>query len=236
MAKTKCKIMSIEIWNGLKLIKEDQLFTKWIKEMGRLDHDQNMLPLVLPHIPKGGTVIDAGAYVGDHTCAYLEAVGSDGKVLAFEPNPEAFECLEHNCPKALCLDHGLGKKCALASFQLDAGNIGGSTIAFKKRVCTGEIIVRVSDIDHVELPTLDFIKIDVEGMEEDVLRGGLKNISLHHPVMLIEINQQALAKHGSCRDRVFKLLDQLGYTYDNVYPGQKINVDDHHVDILCFPK
>ena len=73
------------------IIDGDTHIGKWVEQSSRLDHDQNTLPLLVPYL--GGTVIDVGAFIGDHTEFYCQ---HSGTVYAFEPNPLAFECLHRN--------------------------------------------------------------------------------------------------------------------------------------------
>src|SRR5262249_37578392 len=82
------KMLTNDIW----VLEGDQI-SNWVEQEGRLDHDQNFLPGILEHIKPGDTVIDVGAFIGDHTVAYAAKAK---KVIAFEPNPLAFECLKYN--------------------------------------------------------------------------------------------------------------------------------------------
>ena len=76
----------IELFNGIALLKDDQCICRFIRESGRLDHDINILPLVLEYIPIGGTVFDIGAFIGDTTLAYANRVGENGTIYAFDGN------------------------------------------------------------------------------------------------------------------------------------------------------
>ena len=67
------------ITNGIATIESDLCISKWVRESGRLDHDQNMLPLLKPFIPLHGVVFDIGAFIGDHTIFYSNRVGDKGK-------------------------------------------------------------------------------------------------------------------------------------------------------------
>lgn len=212
--------------HGFAVIEGDTHISKWAEQSGRLDHDQNMLPLVLPFIKPGSIVIDAGAYIGDHTRAYLNA---GAVVYAFEPNPEAYECLEYNLGQedaAILFNCGLSDK--ERSYSVNDGDANHGTAYLSEG---GE--VECITIDSLNLPRLDFIKIDVEGMELNVLKGGEISIVLHKPVMLIEINRATLERNGSSADKIFQWLTSHGYTYRNIYPGQSLN--DAQFDILCQP-
>ena len=85
----------MENYIEIHVLEGDQI-SGWVEETGHLDHDQNFLPKILEHIKAGDTVVDAGAFIGDHTIAYATRAGRRGKVLAFEPNEKAAECLRHN--------------------------------------------------------------------------------------------------------------------------------------------
>src|SRR5688572_13750228 len=114
----------IILGNGLAVIEGDTHVSHWVQESGRLDHDQNMLPVILPYIRPGDWVLDVGAFIGDHTIAYLDAV-REGTVLAFEPNPEAFRCLRWNCKKSINFNMGLSDKNEILDIKLNP-NAGAS--------------------------------------------------------------------------------------------------------------
>lgn len=215
---------------GIAIIESDTHICKWIEESGRLDHDQNMLPYLAKYIRKGDTVIDIGAYVGDHTIFYSRAVGNLGKVLAFEPNKEAFECLTHNLKEqknTICFNLAIGEKVDRISIDDSCVNKGMA------HAVSGNDI-EVMPLDLVSIDRLDFMKIDCEGFELQVLIGGEKTIKEHQPVMLIEINDATLNRYGINRQQIFDKLTEFGYIYRNVYKEQSIN--EAQIDILCIPK
>jgi FkbM family methyltransferase len=215
---------------GFAILENDTHVCKWIKEEGRLDHDQNMLPLVLKHIYRGDTVVDVGAYVGDHTIAYSEKVGTKGRVIAFEPNPDAFECLKYNmrnCENVEIRNEAAGEtKEGKVILIKHPENIGMTYVENSKEG------LRSVSIDSLHLDECHFIKIDVEGFEMNVLKGAEKTIKKFHPVMLIEINNFALERNGVTNKDIFEYLDTLGYTYGNIYSEQGIN--EPQLDLLCI--
>ena len=87
------KIITGKNGQEIAILETDNCICRFVEQSGRLDHDQNMLPIVLSYIPIGGVVIDVGAFIGDHTIAYLNKVRENGMVYAFEPYINAFECL-----------------------------------------------------------------------------------------------------------------------------------------------
>ena len=66
------------------------------------------------------------------------------------------------------------------------------------------------------------LKIDVEGAEAEVLRGGMELLQQHKPVLLIEVHTYALKDFGSSREELLGLLEGLGYEEKIIsFPGNK---------------
>lgn len=214
--------------NGIAVLENDSHISKWVEQSGRLDHDQNTLPLILPYIKPGDTVVDAGAFIGDHTFAYLEAVGPKGKVYAFEPNPDAFECLKRNCWHGDIINAGLHEIGGQVYFQ-KSPNAGASRVSLESTYK-----VQVYTLDSFDLEALHFMKLDIEGCELEALFGADKTIRRHKPVMLIEINQGALKQQGSTKEDIFQHLEHLGYEWKMLWPNLKES--DPQYDIICTPK
>lgn len=224
---------------GWATIEGDTHIGKWVEESRRLDFDQNALPQMLPYI-KGGIVLDIGANIGCYAAAFLKVAH---KVICFEPNDEAFECLCYNLQK-------------LNSRRLDWYQVAVSDKSFKcEVVCENDNIgmsyikpsqngkLRTVTIDKMEIEEqkftsayvdrISFIKIDVEGYELHVLKGAEKTISIHKPVMVIEINDHTLKRTNTTREEIFQWLTDHGYTYRNIYAEQ--GLQDDQLDIICFP-
>jgi FkbM family methyltransferase len=210
--------------NGIAVIEGDTHISKWVEDEGRLDHDQYALPIILEHIKDGDVVVDAGAFIGDHTIAYAKAVGSNGTVMAFEPNPAAYECLVHNCPNVFAFNFGLGDKSEELKLAIDI-NAGASHVG------DGDQVIKVRQLDSIPFKRLDFIKIDVEGFELMALHGAKKTIEAHRPAMWIEINVHALKRQGVVPVQIFEMLHDIGYEI-KMYPEE----GGMQYDILCIAK
>jgi FkbM family methyltransferase len=215
--------------NNIAILENDQWISKWVRESGRLDHDQWLLPRALPHIPEGGTVIDIGAFIGDHTIAYANKVGKCGWVIAFEPNPAAFECLQHNMSslhQVNCINGGVGESNESIGLEIHPHNAGATypTEAGK---------IKCQTIDGLGDINIDFIKIDAEGFEVKILKGGKNKITTCKPVMLIEVNSGALERAGTSVGELLVLLAQYGYTFENI--DGTGNLSGPQYDILCKP-
>lgn len=218
------------LFNDIAILPNDTHISKWVRESGRLDHDQNMLPIVLPFIKPGAIVIDAGAYIGDHTIAYAKSVGVDGFVFAFEPSPEAFECLQYNLEgmtNTTCFNQGLSSKIGSKGIVKYTNNIGMNYLSEGNDIS-------VTSIDDLGLFGVDFIKIDCEGYELEILKGAYETINKYKPVLLIEINKETLKRNKVSEKDIFKFLENAGYKYRNIYFEQSLSGEQY--DIICEPK
>jgi FkbM family methyltransferase len=140
-----------------------------------------------------GIAVDAGAFIGNHS-VYFALFCPVARVVAFEPNPKALQALSSNLrqndvvgrvtvvPKALAEEDGG----TLYFCDLIENNAGGSTV--NKEHVANSIPVPVTSIDSniAAGMRVDFIKVDVEGMEVQVLRGARRVISTSKPLLCVE--------------------------------------------------
>ena len=225
----------MHITNGIATIESDLCISKWVRESGRLDHDQNMLPLLKPFIPLHGVVCDIGAFIGDHTIFYSNAVGEKGKVYAFEPSKEAFECLDYNLnykPNTFVYNMALGNTKGYVSTNEVEDNAGMNFITESEK---GVILDTLDNfVENNNITQIDFIKIDVEGYELEVLKGAEKSINKFKPTLLIELNDLTLYRAGISRKDIFDFLDKNGYIYRNIYKEK--GIDEYQMDLISYVK
>ena len=188
------------------VVSRDTHVGKWIEDTGRLDHDQWLLSRIVPLVPEGGTVIDAGALYGDHTIAYARAVGEHGTVYAFEPNPEAFICLRNNMDhfgmskRVTCCQVGLSDQFSSMGFRTDE-NTGASHL-----VGDAEKKVPVIPLDQMSIENVGFIKLDVEGHEVNALNGAMRTLLAYRPIVVCEVNVGALERNGRTVKDLYEVL------------------------------
>lgn len=147
----------------------------------------------LPRLVKPGHhVMDVGANVGALTLAFARAVGPDGRITAFEPAPPNRARLVAN----LALNPGLTERVTIVPvgvsdgvgelrWQEEPGNPGNGMLGRE-----GKTLVSVTTLDlyHRQHPfaRLDFLKVDVEGMEEAVFRGAEGLLKKFRPTLYFE--------------------------------------------------
>jgi FkbM family methyltransferase len=208
--------MSIErTEDGIWVVVGDTLRTPWVKERHRLDVD-HLIPEICRLINPGDTVIDVGANIGDHTIAYMRSVGPDGRVIAFEPDPECFACCVLNCNTF----DGMYNAAALDR----RGNVGLNLVSNR-----GENFVLLDQpgggilgfpIDDLDLDRCDLIKIDVEGAELLVINGAEQTIRRHAPTIVCELVESQLKRFAVTIEEVKARLSQLGYDGLPLVPGE----------------
>lgn len=166
-------------------------------------------------VHEGFVAIDVGAHHGYYALILSRLVGSSGRVIAFEPMPLNYSILAEN----ICLNNCsnveiVNKAVSDISGRLKAGlrnQSDSGTFSLLK-----EDRVQLLDIDATTLDDflkyregqVDFIEIDVEGAEAQVLTGALSTIKLHHPALLIEVHHFA---DGLDSGHISRQLTELGY-------------------------
>ncbi|OGV85826.1 MAG: hypothetical protein A2340_11255 [Lentisphaerae bacterium RIFOXYB12_FULL_60_10] len=173
----------------------------------------------------GMVVLDAGANVGLYTVFMAKKVGSGGKVIAVEPSKREMCYLKENCRRnnlenvllrqvALAANTGHAELCVAPDEYNGLNSIGRFRYP-DIPVAAREMVKTMTIDDLVEecgLSRLDFIKLDVEGSEYEVLRGAYRTIQQHHPAIMIEYER---SRPGTrLLDPEFeKLLLQYSYRY-----------------------
>ncbi len=207
----------------------DEFHSKWIAQTGRLDHDEWLFKHLDQYVKEGDVVIDAGAHIGTHTIWYSKKVDHSGKVYAFEASTKAYECLIHNCKgiKNISLHNtALGEKSGTVTINEIAENQG-------MNFTTENGDIPMITIDSLGLNKLNFIKIDCEGAEPEILDGATETIARCKPIMFIEINKEALKRNGYTEVDVYEKLITLQYSFRNVYDTEQM--EGIQYDIICIP-
>jgi FkbM family methyltransferase len=172
------------------------------------------------------TAIDIGANIGWITILMAQAVGRHGKVYAFEPSPDIFRQLELNVAlnnlsqvSVQCL--ALSNITGTVPFHIfpEGFEVYNSIGAWQRR--EGQSANRVVDVpvgtldDYCQennLAVIDFIKIDVEGAEELVLKGA-QNILQQNPQVkiMIELFEPSAKQCGCSISTIMELFRDMGF-------------------------
>lgn len=147
----------------------------------------------------GMTVLDIGANIGLMSLLFSSCVGSSGKVLAFEPSVFTAGLLRHNldvnkCGNARVFRAAVSDQTGETGYldpdvaSIPMLNFGALSLDSAREPIPGRYVpTPVTTIDALGLSDCGFIKIDVEGHEARVFRGGLETIRKHRPFLSIEV-------------------------------------------------
>ena len=169
--------------------------------------------------PQGGTFVDIGANVGNHTL-YAALFLKAGKVIPVEPNPIAYRLLISNV-----VVNGLEEVVDLTRLGVGLSDQAGEGYAMERKMRNlgsarmlagkGDIEVHPGDaLFEGEAPAM--IKIDVEGMEMEALRGLEATIAAHKPVLMVEVD-------NTNEDAFFTWADGAGYELRSTVQRYRLN-------------
>jgi FkbM family methyltransferase len=171
------------------------------------------------HLSEGMVVIDVGANVGDVTAAAADAVGSGGRVIAFEPGPSNARKLQERFATSSHVEvHQAAVTDRSGSLQLhlDAASSRRHSLYPSIVSVPGESIlvpaVRLDDVSE-KIGSVHFIKIDAQGAEARILSGARAMIERDHPVIVFELWPAGMIAAGGRPADVFAYLERLRYRF-----------------------
>jgi FkbM family methyltransferase len=171
----------------------------------------------------GVTAIDCGANIGVHTIEWAKAMTGWGSVLAIEAQERIYYALAgniaiNNCFNAVAVHAAVSSQAGVMKMPSPDYTIPSSfgSLELRQRANTefigqpinyteNTVTVCTTAIDEYNLPRVDFIKLDVEGMELEALEGADKTIKNSRPILLVE-------KIKSNTEEINRWLSDRGYT------------------------
>lgn len=176
--------------------------------------------LFASRLRRGMTVIDVGANVGYYSLLAASRVGHNGVVYAFEPSPYAVDRLattvrRNGIDQIVVVNAGLSDLSGSVDLFLPA-TPGNHTPTMVPHGSGHPVRVSVSTLDlfcaEREVARIDLLKIDVEGLEPNVIRGAdalLRERRIGG--ILCEFNTVWLAEQGTNSDELYSLIRGYGY-------------------------
>jgi FkbM family methyltransferase len=180
------------------------------------------------YIHKESIVLEGGCHIGTHTLK-LALLGK--QVLAFEPLSESNAILHenikiNNIDNVTIYSEGLSNKTDLVYFEWSAhGNPGASGLSNNPMskpdwapTLEQKNPINVITIDSLHLEKLDFIKLDVEGYEINVIEGAINTIKKHRPIITLEsyVNLSKCSYSVDHTTSQFKILLDIGYSIHHI--------------------
>jgi FkbM family methyltransferase len=190
-------------------------------------------------IQAGQTALDIGAHKAGYLYFMLNKVGKNGKVFAFEPQSNLYNYLikiksllnwNNATIEHLALSNSAGEvKLFIPSNKVSEGSSPGATIVEQKENTKFGIteIVKTETLENYCAKNNikpNFLKIDVEGNELQVLKGGETILKTQKPKILVEIEARHIGQEKVLE--TFKYLQSLGYNGFIVEGLQKVPIEN----------
>lgn len=187
---------------------------------------------------QGATVVDVGSNRGIYAYWLRRAVGQEGKVYAFEPQPELVTDLYRLrdwlvCDNVRIRSEALSDKAMIGGLRRQKVGDGGATLELSgeasghsdTKVLDSTVTVTTTTLDSVAAGWPDqepfrFIKIDVEGHEKSVLGGAIDTLKRFRPTIQVELR----VDHPDAEDSI-ELLTSLGYKGWMFLDGGRISLE-----------
>jgi FkbM family methyltransferase len=200
-------------------------------------------------LKRGDHVIDIGAHLGLFSASSSQLVGHEGKVICFEPTPGTYKVLRetlrlNHCANVVPVQAAVSDKVGTATFYVS--HTGGcNSNSLVKRDSGDQLLgyevplVTIDNVvsEHSINPKL--IKIDAEGAEMDVLKGGVRTFRQHKPVLILGLHPVFIQAKGDSLAGIWNLLQEQSYQVK--LDNKELNKDEFCAwkdlfDVHCFPK
>lgn len=202
---------------GLKYLVNTHDYICWsIFFLGEYEADTNQV--LAEWIKPGMTVIEAGANHGSETVILGKLVGETGHVFAFEPVPRLMNHLKlnlaiNNLDKTVCpVQLAIGEKDETVIFHLPAADAANQGMPSKYEFSTAGARLEVPQksldnwLTENDIRRVDFIKMDIQGAEIDLLRGAKNCLQTMRPVLYLEADD---VQSGNSSRTIQQLFDEL---------------------------
>ncbi len=182
----------------------------WVSKTGK--YDLQTLQVMDRVLKPASNCIDVGCYKGDMLREMIRRA-PQGRHFAFEPNPHQYAQIAKDFPEIEIHNVALSDSAGTAIFQWCVSSPALSGLA--RRECTQQERVEELQVQTVLLDDMipeevkiDFIKVDVEGAELQVFRGGARMIGRCRPVVVFEHGLGGADQFGTKPEEVFDLLQE----------------------------
>ena len=186
--------------------------------------------LIKELVNKNSFSIDIGGNRGVYAF-YLYKISKQLKV--FEPNPECYNILKYwskNISNIEIIKKALSNKIGVSNLLIPIDKNGIKHDASGKLLTNNNYIsnsvkykIETTTLDNCKFPRIDFIKIDVEGHELNIIKGATKTLSESQPALLIEIEERHSKNSIKKMNEVLASLNYNGFFY---FKRKILNIND----------
>ena len=172
----------------------------------------------------GDTVIEVGANIGTHSVPLSRIIGAQGKILCIEPQQYIFQVLNANLAMNSVLN-ATTLSCIVSDDEStmrlsrntysEGGNAGAYEVIESVEPLDWFVPVRTIDslVEQFQLNQVAMLKVDVEGMESQVLSGARETIERDRPILFFESNPSSDGKLLPEARQTMEWLGTFGYKF-----------------------
>jgi len=192
---------------------------------GTWEHE--VVSVISEKVKPGMVALDIGAQSGFYSLMLSKLVGPKGRVIAFEPLPANFRMLEENvalngATNIQTQHQAVGEHSGEGDMEVpdpEDSLVAGPIMASDPRGTMRVPTVSLDDFFLEHGTRVDFIKMDVEGAEGEVLRGARRTLEIYHPPMMVELHKmgEQQGRHPAASFMAelryeIRWLSEVGYT------------------------
>jgi FkbM family methyltransferase len=202
--------------NGMKV----RFPAKWSRYYPA-DYESENYTFLQQQVKPGMRIMDIGAHIGLFSACSSQLSGTTGKIICFEPTPGTFSILKdtlrlNHCDNVIALPAAVSDKEGNATFYVSStagcnsnslikNQWGGNPVGYDVQLVTIDGIATKNNFK----PAL--IKIDAEGAELDVLKGGVQTFKEHKPVLILGLHPAFIKEKGDSLEAIWDLLASIPY-------------------------
>lgn len=199
-------------------------------------------------IKHGDVILDVGANIGFHTMYFAELVGKQGKVFGFEPIPVNYHALQENLKlnkfsQIISVNKALGDINSSLNIHINENKTNPGAFNLFESGIKNTVIECVKGDDFLKknsITKVNFIKIDVEGYELEVLKGMMESIKSMKPTIIFEYDEFYQSKLNANSKSILHFLIDLDYSLykiDGYGKRYYLNIDEPltSLEVLAIP-
>jgi FkbM family methyltransferase len=196
--------------------------------------DRVLASEIVGHLAPGATYVEVGAHIGEYVLCAAAAIGPQGRVFAFEPNPALARSVEENArlnglANVTVLPLAVGAWSGQAGFVHDDRSGGGWLALGAEARLTVETICLDDFARRFRVRTIDLLKVDAAGAETHVLAGAHGLVSHGRlPLVIAKLYNPAVARERFALESL-DLIEQLlswGYRIEALTSSGRVQVGD----------
>lgn len=200
--------------------------TRWSRYY-EAEYEPETFTFFRDNVKKGNTVLDIGGHIGLFAVVTARLVGSEGKVYSFEPTPFTRgvlkEVVELNGLSDIVevRSEAVSSKSGQTVFFDTGDTISNANSLVKTERSKTEIPITLISVDEFVREKCikpNCLKIDVEGVELDVLKGARETFLTHRPVARLGLHPPFITQNGQSLDEIWTILEE--YKMQVVFEGK----------------